>query len=237
MNKKITFDASAIEVIAFDLDGTLIDTSEAMYEVNHDVFEEAIANGDADEQPSKETIRSVFGMTGEEAWKKVAPDMDESAQERYKKPHDDLLHRKMESRSYALEGVPELLKRLSGTYELATASNCGEAYLDRVLRIDGLKGLIRYPLCAGSVGAQRKSEVLAELLRQSGRRPEQVLMVGDRKSDIDAALAVGMPSVGIRSAFAEPGELEKANATVDHIGELEHVLRPSAVGTSEPSRT
>ncbi|WP_172195560.1 HAD family hydrolase [Saccharibacillus qingshengii] len=228
MNPSPTFNAAGIEVIAFDLDGTLIDTSEAMYDVNHRVFEEAIRNGDAAHQPSKETIRSAFGMTGPEAWKVVAAEMDEEKQDRYKQRHDERLGEAMRERSYALDGVPQLLRRLSGKYELATASNCGQDYLDRVLDIDDLAGLIRYPLCAGNVGAKRKSEVLQELLRRSGRGADRVLMVGDRKSDIEAAKEAGVAVIGVRSEFAEAGELDGADAVIDSIGELESLLQSSA---------
>ncbi len=217
------FDAANIEVVAFDLDGTLIDTSEAMLEVYRQVFEKAIENGDATKQPSKEEVYATFGMIGEEAWKKVAPDMPEAKHREYKKLHDDLLNDKMSDHSFTLPGVPELLRKLAETYELATASNCGETYLSNVLRQDGLDGLITYKLCAGSVDAERKSEVLNELKKQSGG--QNIVMVGDRKSDIDAAREAGLPAIGVESEFAEPGELDEADAVIADIADLAGLLR------------
>ncbi len=223
MTDRKTFDAKNIGVIAFDLDGTMIDTSEAMLEVYRQVFEKAIENGDAKEQPSKEEVYSTFGMIGEEAWKKVAPDMPEDKHRKYKKLHDDLLDEKMRENSFTLPGVPELLRELSEHYELATASNCGEGYLSNVLNQDGLDKLITYKLCAGSVDAERKSEVLDELKKQA--EGKGIVMVGDRKSDIDAAKEADLLVIGVKSEFAESGELDEADAVIDNIADLGELLR------------
>ena len=40
-------------------------------------------------------------------------------------------------------------------------------------------------------------------------------MVGDRDNDILAAKVCGIPSIGVRFGYAQPGELERAGA--DHI--------------------
>ncbi len=220
----IPFDAAQIKAIAFDLDGTLIDTSQAMLDVNHDVFSEAIDNGDAKKQPTKEEIYSTFGMIGDEAWNTLASEIPDDKADHYKERHNELLRNKMDNRSYVLPGVPELLKSLAERYDLATASNCGEAYLARVLDKDGLNELITYPLCAGNVGADKKSDVLRELLRQSGLDTSQVLMVGDRKSDVDAAKEAGIPVVGVRSEFGEAGELQTADVVIDKIGDLKKLF-------------
>ncbi|GGN92269.1 HAD family hydrolase [Saccharibacillus kuerlensis] len=211
-----------IDIIAFDLDGTLIDTSEAMLDVYHRVFEEAIENGDAEEQPSKENIYATFGMIGDEAWKTVAPDMPEEKHDFYKQRHSDLLSEQMGKASFALPGIPKMLQELCQTYELATASNCGEKYLGSVLAQDGLGDCITYKLCAGTITASRKSEVLNELKRQGeGKR---IVMVGDRKSDVEAAKEAGIPVIGVRSEFAEPGELDEADAVIDRITDLPKLL-------------
>ncbi|OWA34661.1 hypothetical protein B9G55_15700 [Saccharibacillus sp. O16] len=220
-------DLASIDVIAFDLDGTLIDTSEAMLDVYHQVFEHAIQNGDAEKQPSQEEIYASFGLVGDEAWKKVAPDMSEDQHRRYKKEHDELLDQKMQKKSFALPGVPELLRQLAEHYELATASNCGEGYLSNVLSKDDLDAQITYKLCAGSVGASRKSEVLNELKQQAGGKG--IVMVGDRKSDVDAAREAGIPVIGVKSDFAEPGELDEADVVIDSITDLSELL-----GQAEP---
>ncbi|MDO3408789.1 HAD family hydrolase [Saccharibacillus sp. CPCC 101409] len=211
------------QVLAFDLDGTLIDTSDAMLEVYHQVFEEAIESGDAQEQPSKEEIYASFGMIGKEAWRKVAPDMSEEQHRKYKQRHDDLLDEKMSRDSFALPGVPELLKELSRHYEIATASNCGEGYLNNVLRSDDLGEYVTYKLCAGVVEASEKSEVLEELKRRA--EGKKIVMVGDRKSDIDAARKAGVPVIGVESEFAEPGELDEADAVIGRITDLPKLLK------------
>ncbi|MCQ4086881.1 HAD family hydrolase [Saccharibacillus sp. JS10] len=219
------FDANEIKVIAFDLDGTLIDASNAMLEVDEEVFGEAVENGHAERKPTKEEIYDTFGMIGDEAWAQLSSGLQEDQKDQYRKKRDERLQAKMDQNSYALSGVPQLLQSLSEKgYKLATASNCGDKYLEQVLAQDGLSQWIDYPLCAGNVGASEKSDVLMELLKQSGLDASQALMVGDRKSDIEAAQKAGMPVVGVQSEFAEDGELDEANAVIDDIQDLEKWL-------------
>ena len=82
----------------------------------------------------------------------------------------------------------------------------------------------------------RKEEVLEEALRQLlGERvpaketsayAEGVVMVGDRKFDIQGAKAYGIASVGVAYGYAAEGELEEAGADriVKTVQELEEAL-------------
>lgn len=60
-----------------------------------------------------------------------------------------------------------------------------------------------------------KQDVITEALRRlkiTEQEKKYVLMVGDRKYDIEAAKACGISSLGVYYGFAEAGELEAAGA-------------------------
>lgn len=74
----------------------------------------------------------------------------------------------------------------------------------------------------------KKSEVVAATLEEFGLSdsPDHALMIGDRKYDVLGACAVGVPCLGVRYGYAEPGELEAAGAIaiVDTVEELERYI-------------
>ena len=74
----------------------------------------------------------------------------------------------------------------------------------------------------------KKSEVVKAVLEhfEIQKCSDQALMIGDRKYDVLGASAVGVPCLGVRYGYGEPGELEEAGAivVVDSIKELEAYL-------------
>lgn len=77
----------------------------------------------------------------------------------------------------------------------------------------------------------RKEEVVEEALRQLRQAAEikendKIVMVGDRKFDIQGAKLSGLVSVGVSYGYALPGELEEAGADyiVNTVEELEELL-------------
>jgi phosphoglycolate phosphatase len=69
-------------------------------------------------------------------------------------------------------------------------------------------------------------EPLLEALRQCQREPEECLMVGDSRLDIEAGREAGVTTCGFTSGFRGRRELEEAGATlmIDHFGELRRIV-------------
>ncbi|MCL6627113.1 HAD family hydrolase [Alicyclobacillus shizuokensis] len=78
-------------------------------------------------------------------------------------------------------------------YTLTIASNCSQAYLDELLDQEGLRLLFDHPLCLETVQGRSKADTLAAHIARFGRG---LVMIGDRPSDIRAAAAHKLPSVG-----------------------------------------
>lgn len=77
----------------------------------------------------------------------------------------------------------------------------------------------------------RKEEVVEEALRQLRQAAaikdnDGIVMIGDRKFDIQGAKLSGLVSVGVSYGYALPGELEEAGADyiVNSVEELEELL-------------
>ncbi len=117
-------------------------------------------------------------------------------------------------------GVPELLGRLGGSLTLGTATAKLTTVVADFLALHDLSTY--FAVVNGTDESHRtKTETLTRTLELLGRPdPGQVLMVGDRHSDISAAQACGVASVGVLWGYGSAAELEQSGP--DHL-----IRRPS----------
>lgn len=127
-----------------------------------------------------------------------------------------------------LEGVPQMLEHLKEAGRvLAVASSKPEPFVRTIMEHFKIDGYFDY-ICGSTLDNTRtkKEEVIEELLRRM-KLPEEekkkILMVGDRKHDVEGAAVFGIPCLGLSMGFAEEGELQKAGAAAvaDNMQELE----------------
>lgn len=124
------------------------------------------------------------------------------------------------------EGIPEQLKKLRESgYYLATASCKPEYQVKPICDYFGLTDLID-----GIYGASadmsriKKDQVIRYVLKNIGfdYSLDKALMVGDRWTDADSALACYIDCLGCAWGYAEPGELKKHGAyrIIDNVCDL-----------------
>lgn len=118
------------------------------------------------------------------------------------------------------EGMEELLKRMKASgMKIITATSKPEAHARRIL--EGFQ-LDRYfhDICGAAFDESRseKDEVIQYALEKNGITDySSVVMVGDRRYDIEGAKKVGLLSIGVLFGFGSREELERAGA--DRISE------------------
>ena len=127
-------------------------------------------------------------------------------------------------------GIVELLKKLrKAGYLLSVATSKPTPSALRILERYQMESLFDF-ICGSEFDGTRskKSEVVKAVLEhfKIQKDPDRALMIGDRKYDVLGASAVGVPCLGVRYGYGEPGELEEAGAiaVVDSIKELEAYL-------------
>lgn len=209
----------AYEYIFFDLDGTLTDPSEGIYNsVYHALSRMSRPRPSLDTMPAfigpplVEGFAAVCGMT--EAEGECARDL---FREYY--PQKGIF----ECRLY--DGIPEMLEGLVRVgLRLVLATSKPEIFARRILdRFD----LTRYfTYIAGSLldeSRSQKAEVIAYALERIGNPdPATCLMVGDRAYDVRGALACQMETCGVLWGFGSESELRAVGALslVSHPREL-----------------
>ena len=217
------------QYILFDLDGTLTDpkigiTSSVQYalralgieEPSLDKLEPFIG------PPLADSFREFYGLDEEQPAAAV-----EKYRERFK---DQGIY---ENEIYP--GIAEMLAALkAGGKTLAIASSKPTPFVERILDYFEIRTYFDHIAGSNLDGTHsRKEEVVEEALRRmlpAKMAPDEkratVVMVGDRRFDIEGAKEHGITSVGVSFGYAPEGELEQAGADhiVDTVEALEKLL-------------
>ncbi len=197
------------EILLFDLDGTLTDSAEGIMNCAEYALD-AMGISEPDRSrllrfigpPLVDSFMEFYGLSSEDAAKAVV-----KYRERYTE--------KGIFENSVYDGIPEALELLKkGGKRLAVATSKPEAYANRILRQFGLSGYFEVVTGAELDGRRNaKSEVIEECLARLGSPDRnRVLMIGDRRHDVEGARLCGVKCAGVNYGYAEEGELEKAGA-------------------------
>jgi phosphoglycolate phosphatase len=202
-------------ILIFDLDGTLVDTSPLVLPA----FRRALAAFPGTPVPSEDVMRKTFGLPDAEIWRVLMPDAGEEERNAAFHLSERFVCEAMGHADVLLPHARDVLKALRDEgHTLTVASNCGPAYLEAVLTTQDIGQYFTEPLCLGGIGGQSKADILARHVRRFGRAG--AWMIGDRKSDVEAAQQTGIPAIGCRFGFGDPEELEGAQAVIHDLREL-----------------
>lgn len=129
-------------------------------------------------------------------------------------------------------GVEGMLRRLGRVAVLGVATSKNEEGAWRILAMRGIEAF--FSVVVGDDGSRpSKAEVVGEALRLLGSPPaEQVVMIGDRRFDIEGGRAWGLRTIGAEYGYASPGELKAAGADwlAESVPQLEELCAGLAGG-------
>lgn len=213
------------QYILFDLDGTLTDPKIGITTcVQYALHKMGIEEPDLDRlkpfigPPLTDSFREFYGMNEEEAVQAV-----EYYRERFSTVG------LFENEVYP--GIPDLLADLKQKgRKLAIASSKPTVYVKRILEHFSICEYFDVIVGSELDGTRcRKEEVVEEALRQlvpDDVAEKNVVMIGDRRFDIEGAKAYRVPSIGVDYGYAAEGELIEAGAdrVVENVQELAELL-------------
>ncbi len=211
--------------ILFDLDGTLTDPKLGITRcVQYALRKFGIEEPDQNKlepfigPPLLDSFQEFYGFDEEKGWQAVAY-------------YRERFSTKGLFENEVYPGIAPMLAKLQEAgCHLAVASSKPEVFVKEIL--EHFKLLSYFEVVVGSEldgNRVRKEDVVEEALRQMQRLPqhvEDVVMVGDRKFDIQGAKRFGIASIGVSYGYGAQGELEGAGADkiVGNVEELEKVL-------------
>lgn len=204
------------KIVLFDLDGTLMNTKEgitkcAAYALEHyDIQENPEKLDFFIGPPLHLSFQEFYGFDEEKA---------AEATKLYRERYKDIGIFECEPYPGILESVKELWEK---GFHLGVATSKPEIFAVRILEKFQLAPYFEF--ITGSLldnSRTDKQEVIEEAFNRFGVGSEyekrDVIMVGDRKHDIEGAKKAGIRSVGVRFGFAKEDELEQAGA--DYLAE------------------
>lgn len=191
--------ARQYDLIAFDWDGTLFDSTAVITRCIQSAVQDV-----GGKVPSDKDAAYVIGMGLMQALAHAAPDV---SQDKYPALGDRYRHHysRHQNDLSLFSGVLEMLKDLKSHHHLLTvATGKSRRGLDDVLRTSELAGVFDGSRTADETAGKPHPRMLQELMAEFGVAPARVLMVGDTTHDLQMALNAGCPSVGVSYGAHEP---------------------------------
>lgn len=213
---------SSSHLVAFDLDGVLY-SSEAFL---GEAYREAIANvnqarpGSFARVPATREILDHVGWPVPIILQRLFPVVDEAAMALlHVETLEVICARVARGEGLLYPDVHDTLRDLHAHgFQLAIASNGRTRYVETVLATYDIADYFIPRVTADMVGD--KISVLRFYAYRLALRPAQVVMIGDRASDVEAAAAVGCPFVGCDYGHGYRHEIEAAGPLVARFADL-----------------
>lgn len=215
-----------IQLIAFDLDGTLLDSvpdlalgvdqavqSFGYPSVTEEQVRDWVGNG-ADILIGRALSRSID----------IDSSLDQGLLKEARVRFDDFYHKTAHQNSYLYQGVVETLQALKKEgFKLAIVTNKPSKFVPDILAQHGIANLFEDVL-GGDAFEKKKPDPVALnwLLEKHQVTAKQMLMVGDSKNDILAAKNAGCYSFGLTYGYnhGEPIANSQPDFVADNIAEL-----------------
>jgi len=212
-----------INTVVFDMDGTLIDTNELIFDSWRYTIR-TLAGRDATE----EEIRKTLGEILLDSTLRIMPEVDpDTALDVYRKYQ----RRIFLDRITLYDGVEETLRVLHETgYKNVLLTSRLRSSTERALKHFNIAGFFDAVLTASDTELFKPDpEPVYQILDMVGSKPEEALLIGDTVHDIEAGLAAGVFTVLVGWSVALPPEQRegapKPDAVIEKIPDLLYLLR------------
>jgi phosphoglycolate phosphatase-like HAD superfamily hydrolase len=215
----------SITHIAFDMDGVIYTAEDFIA----DAYKEAIKqSGLKLPMPSTSQIMEQIGKPIWEIYRNLFPGITQSEMQGFRNyTRKYVVKMVSEKKGRIYEGIPELIESLFKNYTLAACSNGGGRYIETILDTYSLRKYFIPILTLDSENINNKGELLNAYISKNGNNSSSWVMIGDRKTDLEAALFNNCRFIGCTWGHADDGELTGANVIVNSPGEIISVLSPS----------
>lgn len=214
--KKIEDIENVIEMIIFDLDGTLWNTEDVSYEV----VKEIVKKYDFVQEITKDTIAKTMGCTFAETAEMFMPYLEEEKREEILQEILDMTAKKLTVVGGILyEGLEEVLIELKKKYKLAIVSNCAAGYIESFLDSSNLRKYFEDYAAAAKMKVTKAEAIKAVLERNNITK---AVYVGDTIKDLEASQGAEMDFIQAKYGF---GQDLKTKYSVDGITELPNIIK------------
>ena len=172
-------------LVVFDLDGTVVDSSQALLKAHEAAFASAGL-----ERPSDQAILELVGLPLIHTMQTLAPKQDAEA---LAKAYSKAYAQTAAEHERLFDGMIELLSR---AFRAAVATGKSQNGADRAVSRHGLADRFEIVLGANSVPKPKPHpDILHAIMDATGTR--ELIMVGDTTYDLEMAQNAGVKAIGV----------------------------------------
>ncbi len=210
----------------FDLDGTLLDTSEGIYEAAQHTarrFGRTLPGRESLAQligpPIQDSFHILYGVSGAEL-----QNMADAFRTQY--ATEDLY------KASPYDGIYDLLDKITDSgIPVCIATYKREDYAQQIARHFGLDAYASVVYGADNDNRYTKTDILRRVLEHAKVQPADAVMVGDSSRDAQAAMECGVDFIAVTYGYGFKGEEDRNLAKYPHTGTagtpaeiLQHIL-------------
>jgi phosphoglycolate phosphatase-like HAD superfamily hydrolase len=123
-------------------------------------------------------------------------------------------------KGYMYDDIPLVIKSLSAKYKLFICSNGRKKYIESVLSYYKLDNCFDPVVTLEDLLINNKGELLKAIMNDSKAKAENWVMIGDRRSDYNAALYAGVKFIGCLWGHGDKDEIKDADMLLKEPKEL-----------------
>jgi phosphoglycolate phosphatase len=217
-----------IKYLAFDMDGTLFSSEEIILDtyiqsVKNFIDKYKIENL---ELPKKEDIINLVGQPVKSIFKSLLPELNEIQRDEISDSVLALLIKSIEAKKGILyEGVVETIEYLkSKNKKLLIASNGRIQYIQTILKTYKLLPNFEDIITINYDEIKTKGDILAYYKKKYQISEEEILMIGDRDSDFQAAKFIQCPFAYCSFGHANRDEVPNFEIELKTISDLKNLF-------------
>lgn len=211
-----------VKVVIFDWDGTLIDSVDHIADSLHQAATEL-----GYPELEREAYRDIIGLGMIEALEKLYPGLSREEMVRIREGYAGYFFKKVTTPQNVFDGMADVVADLrSSGRGCSVATGKSRRGLEMALTSSGLGAHFDTTRCADETRSKPHPLMLEEILAFYGYEPEEAVMIGDTRYDLEMAQRIGMPSIGVEWGVHKRDVLEAydPHAVVNSVADLRKVL-------------
>ena len=219
----IPYSSKNTKILAFDVDGTIFSSENMIART----YQSAIENYNMSNQmniaiPDHNSIMLEIGKPVKTIFQNLLPHLAEIERDKISDSILGLLCQKIQAgEGEFYEGVFTTIKALhEKKYTLVLASNGRAPYLDAITRFIGIHDFFQNKVTIDNFKIKTKGEILLEYSKIFQVKPAEILMIGDRFSDYEAAVKAGSPFAFCAYGHAVKDEIPEYSLKLLKISDL-----------------
>lgn len=217
---------SALRLVVFDVDGTLVDSQADILAAMGHAFDQA---GTA--MPAHHEVLGIVGLSLDVAIARLAPDLEHDLHARmvgwYKDAYVDFRAKNGAAQSSPLyPGAVEVLEALHAVPDvlLGVATGKSRRGLDKLLEAHDLRRFFVTQQVSDHHPSKPHPSMILTALSETGVEARDAVMVGDTGFDMQMAQAAGVAGVGVSWGYHGVEALSDARCVIDGFTQLPAIL-------------